>query len=225
MPHLKSSAGGGAYERHLQEVQKIRLAERVRFATPVVDSSTPAAYQYLRPRTMTSGFRPLRNSEEEKQRKKKKGRRRRQGSYEIRENNGRVILAPPTKVVDLPHLRNERHPLRKEVNLINYENSFFFDRVQRIRDQPSKIDHRFVIDPTSGHAGRLAAKKHLLQIKEEELERENDFFENRLREISTTYPTEKAEEAFERHCEIGARIRQYEDTDKDEEEEDENKEE
>lgn len=128
-------------------------------------------------------------------------------------------LPPPTKVVDLPHLRNARHPLRREVDQINYENTFFFDRVQRRRQEPSKIDHFHVERPTSGSVSRAIAKRKLKQLKEEEVEMENAALEKRIQDATTYYPTEKAEEAFERHRTISARIRQYEDTDEEEDEE------
>lgn len=211
MPHLKSSAGGGAYERYLQDVQSARLSERLQHASAVVDSSTPLAYQYRRPNAAVP---TLRRHRSRSRRKKSVGRGGGgTGNSVMREGSRR--LPPPTTVVDLPHLRNARHPLRREVDKVNYENTFFFDRVYRRRQEPSRIDHHQFIPPNFSEASRSTANKRKKELREDELEQENDLKEQRIRETTTHYPVWKAEEEFEEHCEIKERIRQYEDTDED----------
>lgn len=212
MPHLKSSAGGGAYERYLQDVQSVRLSERLQNATAVVDSSTPLAYQYRRP---TAAVPPLRSHRSRSRRKKKSVRRRGGGKGDSTMRELDTRLPPPTTVVDLPHLRNARHPLRREVDKINYDNTFFFDRVYHRRQEPSQIDHHRIIPPNFSVVSRSAAYKRRKELKEDVIELENDLKEQRIRETPTYYPTWKAEEQFEEHCEIKERIRQYEDTDED----------
>lgn len=157
MPHIKKNAGG-AYERRMLEIQKQRERDRIRSASPAVDSKLPYSDRYRRP-----------------------------------------IQPPPITARD------------KE---IEYENVLYFQRLDRMKREPSSIDH---------HAPRKVYEKEFFTaqaraLERERVEEENEKIMDRLLNTQTCYPTSRAEEQYAKNRVIAERIRRYEDTDEDEDE-------